>query len=213
MLSRHFVLLSSPISQLSAAVYQHCCLSSVARGHEICPSWVSFLISSPAVYMVPKLPNHLEELQKNPLGSQISYLWAWSRAQGAGLTPASGCCVAVLGKQRVPPWSRCQPEEENLAACWWNKILLHPSGRSGWDPHGSRSAGTKYTAWKDVSGDKSEPSSTRVGTSGSEMPLSAMTKPLVPVSLIYIQSQWLHRKVIAGMLSHMFLLSIFEIGP
>lgn len=106
MLSRHFILLSSPIFQLSAAaVYWHCCLSSVGGGHEVCPSWVSFLISSPAVYMVPKLPKHLKELQKNPPSSQVSCLWGWSGARGAGLAHARGGAAVswCWGKQQVPP--------------------------------------------------------------------------------------------------------------
>lgn len=68
--------------------------------------------------MVPKLPKHLEELQKNPLCNQVFYLGAWSRAWGSRARPLRGAAsVPALGEGAGPStWSRCLHQEVRLPA-------------------------------------------------------------------------------------------------
>lgn len=52
--------------------------------------------------MVPKLPKHLEDLQKNPLGSQVSYLPGAGHGE-RGLPLPGAAVLWCWGRQQVPP--------------------------------------------------------------------------------------------------------------
>lgn len=100
-------------------------------------------------------------------------------------------------------------------AAVWNTAT---SLKQGWDPFRSKRQklglqSPKSLPWYTASGDEAEPPSPRVGISGRHIHTSwcHYQPACTSASLIYIGREWLHWKVIAGMLSHMFLLSIFEI--